>query len=177
MNARAHLLAQLETQPERPSRAGRAPAAIVHGAYARDMSEPAPELDAEDALRGVVSQLIINGERMPVIIPGSVIEALRVLGAVLTNAREAGYLPSLLLQAMPWVGPLPEADLAKFASDLAEAAAGGPRAPERLAALMREWQATAEVYADPAEAERLRQALREADEGEATPWVYDDAST
>ena len=42
---------------------------------------------------------------------------------------------------------------------------------------MREWQATADIYAHPAEAERLRQALREADEGEAMPWVYDDAST
>jgi hypothetical protein len=47
------------------------------GAYAGVMSEPVPELEVEDALRGVVSQLVINGERMPVIIPGSVIEALR----------------------------------------------------------------------------------------------------
>jgi hypothetical protein len=141
------------------------------------MSEPAPELDAEDALRGVVNQLTINGERMPVIIPGSVIEALRVFAALLTDAQVAGYLPPLLLQAMPWARSLPEDDLSKLVSELAEAAASGAHAPERLAALIREWRATAEIYADPAEAERLRQALREASEGKATPWRYDDAST
>ena len=32
--------------------------------------EPVPELDAEDALRGVVNQLTVNGEQMTVIIPG-----------------------------------------------------------------------------------------------------------
>ena len=52
---------------------------------------PAPELDAEDALHGVVNQLIINGQRMPVIIPGSVIEALRVL-AVLLEESPGGRL-------------------------------------------------------------------------------------
>jgi hypothetical protein len=48
------------------------------------MSEPAsePELEVEDALRGVVNQLVINGERMPVIIPGSVIEAVRLFAVV-----------------------------------------------------------------------------------------------
>jgi hypothetical protein len=141
------------------------------------MSEPAPELDVEDALRGVVNQLIINGERMPVIIPGSVIDALRVFATFLTNAQVAGYLPPLLLQAMPWASSLPEDSLSRLVSELAEAAAGGEHAPERLAALMREWRATAEIYADPAEAERLRQALREANEGKATSWEYDDAST
>lgn len=141
------------------------------------MSEPAPELDAEDALHGVVNQLVINGERMPVIIPGSVIESMRILGVLLANAQASGRLPGLLVQAMPWASPLPETDLAQLGSDLAGAAASGPHAPERLAALLREWQATAEVYADPAEAERLRQAIREADEGKATPWEYDDAST
>jgi hypothetical protein len=33
-----------------------------------------------------------------------------------------------------------------------------------LAELGKEWQATAEIYADPAEAARLNRALREADE-------------
>jgi hypothetical protein len=46
------------------------------------MSEPAPELDTEDALHGVVNQLIIHGQRMPVIIPGSVIELMRTLAEI-----------------------------------------------------------------------------------------------
>jgi len=113
------------------------------------ISEPAPELDAEDALRGVVSQLYINGERMTVIVPGSVIEALGAFSGLLRQAQEAGYLPPLLLQVMPWAAPLPADDLDQLASDLAEAAGSGSHAPERLAAALREWQATAEAYADP----------------------------
>jgi hypothetical protein len=130
------------------------------------MSEPAPELDAEDALRGVVNQLIINGQRMPVIIPGSVIEALRVFSELLTNAQVVGYLPPLLLQSMPWARPLPESDLAQFTSDLANAAASGERAPERLAALMREWRETAEILGDPgaiAELEESADAIARGD--------------
>ncbi len=116
------------------------------------MSEPAgetPELEAEDALRGVVNQLIINGERMPVIIPGSVIEALRFLGVLLANAQGAGRLRSLLLQAMPWAGVFSEDDLNKFASDLTVAASAGEHAPEQLGAVMREWRETAEVLSEP----------------------------
>jgi hypothetical protein len=138
--------------------------------------DPGHELDAEDALHGVVNQLIINGQRMSVIIPGSVIEIMPMLAELLRKGHAAGYLPSLLSAAMPWASVLPETDRERFASDLADAAAAGTRAPERLAACLREWQATAEVYADPSEAELLRQSLREADEGKVTPWEYDDAS-
>jgi hypothetical protein len=117
--------------------------------YARTMSEPAPDLDAEDALRGVVSQLVVNGERMPVIIPGSVIEALRAFAEILADPKLGSSLPALLQHAMPWARPLPADELRQFAADLAEAAASDDRAPERLAALLREWRATAEAYADP----------------------------
>ena len=113
------------------------------------ISEPAPELDARDALRGVVSQLVINGEPMTVIIPGSVIEALRAFAELLSDPQVAGSLPSLLRRAMPWAGPLPEDDLRALAAELAEAASSGEHAPERVAALLREWRATAEAYADP----------------------------
>jgi hypothetical protein len=152
------------------------------GAYPGEMSVPArkpdpvPELEAEDALRGVVNQLVINGERVPVIIPGSVIEALRLLAELFRQAGTTRYLPNLLPQAMPWAESLPTGDLSQFASELVEAASSGDHAPERLAAVMRAWRATAEIYDDPDEAARLRRALREADEGKATPWEYDDAS-
>jgi hypothetical protein len=138
--------------------------------------EPVPELDAEDALRGVVNQLVINGQRTPAIIPGSVIEALRLVGELVTYAQQAGQLSRLLPVAMPWATSLPGEAVDNLAADLADAAVSGDHAPERLAAVLREWRATAEIYADPADADRLRQALREAHEGEATPWVYDDVS-
>ncbi|MGH3277148.1 MAG: hypothetical protein ACRDNZ_22820 [Streptosporangiaceae bacterium] len=119
------------------------------------MSEPAPELDAEDALRGVVNQLDINGERMSVIIPGSVIETLRLLALLLGNAQAAGSLPAALPQAMAWARSLSEDDLSKFASDLVEAASGGERAPERLAAVMRGWRETAEILGNPEDVAEL----------------------
>jgi hypothetical protein len=113
------------------------------------MSEPAPELDARDALRGVVNQLIVNGEPMTVIIPGSVIEALRFFGEILATPQVAESLPSLLRRVIPWTAPLPEDELRNFGSDLAEAISSGDHAPEQTAVVLREWQATAEAYADP----------------------------
>ncbi|MGH3302541.1 MAG: hypothetical protein ACRDOK_12815 [Streptosporangiaceae bacterium] len=130
------------------------------------MSEPAPELDPEDALRGVVNQLIIHGERMPVIIPGSVIEALRVFAMLLTNAQVAGSLPSLLPAAMPWSRYLPQDDLNEFTADLARAAGSGEHAPERLAAVIREWRMTAEVLSDPKALAQIQAAREEIARGD-----------
>jgi len=70
--------------------------------------EPVPQLDAADALRGVVSQIVINGARTPVIVPGSVIEALGLLAELLRHAQGATHVPELLCRAMPWVQPLTE---------------------------------------------------------------------
>lgn len=155
-------------------------------AYAGHMTEPAAELSADeaplaraadDARRGVATHLTIHGERVAVIMPESVIEALRGFAALLTSERVASYVPELLPQAIPWTRSLPEADLPVFVSELAAAAASGKDAPEKVAALIAEWQATAEIYADPDEATRLRQALQEANQGKATPWEYDDAAS
>ena len=128
--------------------------------------EPVPELDAGDALRGVVNQLTINGERMTVIIPGSVIEALRVFAEILGNLGKTAYLPKLLPRAMPWAAPLNESELSEFASELVEAAASGDHAPERLATVMRAWRETAEILGDPealAELAESADAIRHGD--------------
>ncbi len=128
---------------------------------------------ADDARRGVATHLTIDGVRVAVIMPEGVIEALRDFAALLTDQRIASYLPALLPRAMAWTRSLPEADIPTFVSELTEAAASGNDAPEKVAAVIKEWQATAEIYADPHEAARLRQALQEAREGKATPWEYD----
>jgi hypothetical protein len=128
--------------------------------------EPVPELDAEDALRGVVNQLTINGERMTVIIPGSVIEALRVFAELAGDMRKTGYLPKLLLRAMPWAASLNDSELSEFASELVDAAASGDHAPERLAIVMRAWRETAEILGDPeavAELAESADAIRRGD--------------
>jgi hypothetical protein len=130
-------------------------------AYAGYMSEPArepPQLEAEDALRGVVNQLTVGGQRMPVIIPGSVIEALRDFAGLLLAARDSGYLPRLMRQAMPWTAPLSDSELDEFAAGIADASDSGDRAPERLAAVLREWRETAEVLGDPRALEEIEAA-------------------
>lgn len=137
--------------------------------------DPSLARAANDARRGVATHLTINGVRVAVIMPEDVIEALRDFAALLTDERIATYLPTLLPSAMPWTRSLPEADVPSFLADLAAAAAGGNDAPEKVASIIKEWRTTAEIYADPREAARLRQGIREAREGEATPWEYDDA--
>jgi hypothetical protein len=150
------------------------------------MSESAVELPAddaplaraaEDARRGVATHLTIHGERVAVIMPEGVIEALRDVAALLTDERFASHLPASLPRVMSWTSSLPEADLPVFISELAAALASGRDAPEKVASVLREWRATAEIYADPREAARLRQALQEAREGKATPWEYDDVES
>jgi hypothetical protein len=128
--------------------------------------EPVPELDAEDALHGVVNQLTINGERMTVIIPGSVIEALRVLAEVAGDVQKAGRLAELVLRAMPWAAPLNESELSEFASELVEAAASGDRAPERLATVMRAWRETAEILGNPEAMAKLAESAAALDRGD-----------
>jgi hypothetical protein len=130
---------------------------------------------ADDARRGIATHLTIDGVRVAVIMPEGVIEALRDFATLLTDRRIANSLPVLLPQAMSWTGSLPEEDIPTFISELATAAASGNDAPEKVAAVIKEWRATAEIYADPREVARLRQALQEAREGKATPWEYGDA--
>lgn len=140
---------------------GRFSGAVPCFAYAGNMSEPArepPELDAEDALRGVVNQLTVRGQRMQVIIPGSVIEALRDFAGLLMAARDSGHLPRLMRQAMPWTAPLSDSELDQFAAGIADASGSGDRAPERLAAVLREWRETAEVLGDPHALEEIEAA-------------------
>jgi hypothetical protein len=100
-------------------------------------------------MRGVVSQLTVNGQRIPVIIPGSVIETMRAFAELLSYAGRAGILPSLLPQALPWAASLNQAELSEFAVELIKAASSGDHAPERLAAVMRAWRETAEILGDP----------------------------
>lgn len=130
------------------------------------MSEPAPEMAVEDeplakaadnVRRGVVTHLTIHGERVAVIIPEPVINALRVFADILTE-QTAHMLPEAIRAAIPWTRVLPDADLPIFAAELAEAASAGRDSPELVATLIREWRATAEAYADPAILDALTSA-------------------
>jgi hypothetical protein len=119
----------------------------------------------------VVNQLTIHGERMPVIIPGSVIEALRLFAELVTFAQRAGRLEELLPIAMPWAGSLPGDDLSEFISELAEAAASGDHAPERLSAVMRSWRETAEILSEPGALAEITAARAELKRGDVVSGV------
>jgi hypothetical protein len=84
----------------------------------------------------------------------------RVLGTALTDDLVRQHL-RVSAEAIPWLGFLPEERRTEFLADFfrcAEAAAElGTMAP--LAQLLREWQATAAIYADPQLAAELRRPL------------------
>ena len=91
----------------------------------------------------------------------------RALRNVATHSPVA--LADALVDAFPWVEFLPPADRRSFAEEFSRtvtaAAELSNSAP--LTQLVREWRATAEVYADPKLARRLRRPI-EAD-GDAIP--------
>lgn len=66
-----------------------------------------------------------------------------------------------ILEAFPWVTFLPEADRGAFSEELLQVIAGSAElqnfAP--LAQVLHEWRVTAEIHADPALANQLRQPL------------------
>lgn len=114
------------------------------------MSEPASELPAEAlARRGVVTHLTINGERVALIVPASLMDTLRILATLLTSGQASAALPALLPEVYPWARYLPDEALQEFAGELGEALRGGDDAPELVERVVISWRSTAEAYADP----------------------------
>ena len=122
------------------------------------MSEPAAEVAAEDAplaraadnaRHGVVTHLTVAGQRVAVIMPQAVIDALSAFAEILSSEERAERLPGTIQAAIPWTRLLPGDDLQAFEAELAGAAAAGRDAPDLLATVLREWRVTAEAHADP----------------------------
>jgi hypothetical protein len=149
--------------------------------YAEGMSEPAYEPDVPDLAsatgRPVKGGLTIDGQRVVAIFPEATIDALGFFAKMLVDESQSDSLPALVRQAMPWSKRLSDEQIRTFASELAMAASSGADAPERVAAVMLGWRDSAELSANPDEAERLRRAADEAHSGKARPWRYDDEST
>jgi len=80
--------------------------------------------------------------------PQAVIDALSAFAEILSSEERADRLPGTIRAAISWTRLLPEDDLRSFAAELAAAAAGRD-APDLVATVLREWQVTAEAYADP----------------------------
>ncbi len=92
-------------------------------------------------------------------------EAVQGLARMLRNV--ALYSHSGLILALeagfPWVAFLPHKDRATFAGELTEVlvAAAALENFERVAEVLQEWRATAEIHADPVLASRLRKPIDE----------------
>ncbi|HEY6278960.1 MAG TPA: hypothetical protein VIX86_21830 [Streptosporangiaceae bacterium] len=124
------------------------------------MSEPAPELPADtlvsamdNARRGVVTHITIQGERVAAIVPEALLEVFNRLLALLTSEYSPG-LAATLPAVFPWAHSLPPHELKAFARELREAF--GTESAEMVDQVITGWRATADIYADPA----LIQALR-----------------
>ena len=118
------------------------------------MAQSAPELSVEalvsaidNARRGVVTHITINGERVAAIVSESTLAMSQVLIALLTSEMAASALPAVLPAAFPWARSLPDTDthLKAFADELREAVVA--ESPERVGRVLDDWRAVAEVRA------------------------------
>ena len=117
-----------------------------------DMSQSASELPADtlvsavdNAGRGVVTHITINGDRVAAIVSQSTLAMSQLLAVLLTSEVAASALPGVLPTAFPWAGSLPEDHLKTFAGELREAVVA--ESPERVERVLIDWQAVAEVRA------------------------------
>ena len=126
--------------------------------YPENMGQSVPELPADtlvsavdNARRGVVTHITIKGERAAAIVSESTLESTlamsRLLAVLLTTEMAASALPALLPAAFPWASSLPDTDthLKAFADELRAAVVA--ESPERVAVVLLDWQAVAEVRA------------------------------
>ncbi len=116
------------------------------------MGQPAPELPADtlvsaadNARRGAVTHITVNGEPVAVIVSESILAMSQLLTALLTSEVAASALPAVLPAAFPWASSLPDDYLQGFAGELREAIA--TESPERVERVLIDWQAVAEVRA------------------------------
>ena len=120
--------------------------------YPASMGQSAPELPADslvsavdNARRGVVTHITVEGERVAVIVSESTLVMSQLLVALLTSEMAASALPAVLPTAFPWASSLPDDHLKSFASELHEAVVA--ELPERVERVLMDWQAVAEVRA------------------------------
>jgi hypothetical protein len=118
------------------------------------MGQSTPELPAEtlisaidNARRGVVTHITIEGVRVAAIVSESTVAMSQLLTALLASEMAASALPAVLPTVFAWASSLPDTDthLKAFASELREAVVA--ESPERIQRVLDGWQAVAEVRA------------------------------
>jgi hypothetical protein len=116
------------------------------------MGQSTPELPADtlvsavdNARHGVVTHITVKGERVAAIVSESTLAMAQLLAVLLTSEVAASGLPAVLPAAFPWASSLPDHHLTAFAGELREAVVA--ESPERIARVLTDWQAVAEVRA------------------------------
>ena len=116
------------------------------------MGQSAPELPADalvsavdNARHGVVTHITIKGERVAAVVSESTLAMAQLAAVLLASEAAAGALPAVLPAAFPWCRSLPDDHLRAFAGELREAVVA--ESPERVAVVLVDWQAVAEVRA------------------------------
>jgi hypothetical protein len=101
----------------------------------------------DNARRGVVTHITIKGEPVAAIVAESTLAMSHLLAVLLTSEMVASALPAVLQTAFPWASSLPDTDthLKAFAGELRAAVVA--ESPERIARVLLDWQAVAEVRA------------------------------
>jgi hypothetical protein len=118
------------------------------------MGQSTPELPAEtlisaieNARRGVVTHITLEGGRVAAIVSESAVAMSQLLTALLTSEMAVSALPAVLPTVFAWASSLPDTDthLKAFASELREAVVA--ESPKRMQRVLDDWQAVAEVRA------------------------------
>ena len=116
------------------------------------MGQSAPELPADtlvsavdNARRGVMTHITIEGERVAAIVSESTLAMAQLLAVLLTDEVAASALPAMLPTAFPWASSLPDDHLRAFAAELREAIVA--ESPDRIERVLIDWQAVGEVRA------------------------------
>ena len=99
----------------------------------------------DNARRGVVTYITINGERVAAIVSESTLAMSQLLAVLLTSEMAAGALPAVLSAAFPWASSLPDEHLKAFAGELRDAVVA--ESPQRVERVLIDWQAVVEVRA------------------------------
>ena len=94
-----------------------------------------------------MTHITIKDERVAAIVSESALAMSQLLMALLRSEIAASELPAVLPAAFPWASSLPDTDahLKAFAGELREAVVA--ESPERVARVLLDWQAVAEVRA------------------------------
>jgi hypothetical protein len=100
--------------------------------------------------RGALTHININGERVALIVPASLMAMMQILARLLVSGEASSQLPGLLREVFPWAAVLPYPELTAFAAEMSDVLRGGGEdVAELLEEVVISWRGTADIYGEP----------------------------